>query len=120
MPSSRATIAAGTKPPRVMQTIASNGPAPLSRQASARESRWNWSHETGKIFAGSRVAEFAGFAGVELCHRAQLPAGRLLASSAFTRTSIASTAALAAASFCASRERTTTLVLPQRPSSMNG
>jgi len=28
MPSSRATIAAGTRPPRVMQTTASNGPAP--------------------------------------------------------------------------------------------
>src|SRR5690348_2262790 len=53
MPSSRATIAAGTRPPRVMQTIASKGPAPLSRHANARESRWNWSHETGKIFAGS-------------------------------------------------------------------
>src|ERR1700680_3915369 len=52
MPSSRATMAAGTRPPRVMLTIASNGPAPLSRQASARESRWNWSHDTGKIFSG--------------------------------------------------------------------
>src|SRR3954451_24833691 len=47
LPSSRATIAAGTSPPRVMQTIASNGPAPASRQASARASRWNWSKETG-------------------------------------------------------------------------
>src|SRR5215471_6345053 len=36
MPSSRATIAAGTSPPRVTQTIAWNGPAPASRQASAR------------------------------------------------------------------------------------
>src|SRR4029077_3541125 len=36
-----------------MQTIASKGPAPLNRQASARESRWNWSQDTGKIFAGS-------------------------------------------------------------------
>src|SRR6266487_2359324 len=53
MPSSRATIAAGTSPPRVIVTIASNGPAPLSRHASARESRWNWSHDTGKIFVGS-------------------------------------------------------------------
>src|SRR3954463_13962628 len=33
-----------------MQTIASNGPAPASRQASARASRWNWSQETGKAF----------------------------------------------------------------------
>src|SRR6185437_1488437 len=56
MPSSRATIAAGTRPPRVMQTIASNGPKPLNRQASARESRWNWSQETGKIFAGCLAA----------------------------------------------------------------
>src|SRR5215472_18423313 len=52
MPSSRATIAAGTRPPRVTQTIAWNGPAPSSRHASARASRWNWSHETGKAFCG--------------------------------------------------------------------
>src|SRR5437762_9440722 len=51
--SSRATIAAGTKPPRVMQTIASNGPTSASRQASARASRWNASQETGKAFVGS-------------------------------------------------------------------
>src|SRR5919205_2898827 len=48
--SSRATIAAGTSPPRVMQMIASNGPAEASRQARARQSRWNWSQETGKAF----------------------------------------------------------------------
>src|SRR5216683_3104367 len=54
MLSSRATIAAGTRPPRVTATIASNGPAPLSRQASARESRWNSSHETGNGFCGCR------------------------------------------------------------------
>src|SRR5215471_10063739 len=52
MPSSRATIAAGTRPPRVTQTIAWNGPAPASRHTSARASRWNWSHETGKAFCG--------------------------------------------------------------------
>src|SRR5882757_305369 len=52
MPSSRATIAAGTSPPRVMQTIAWNGPASASRQASARASRWNWSQETGNCFCG--------------------------------------------------------------------
>src|SRR5207302_2127020 len=51
MLSSRATIAAATSPPRVMQTIASNGPASASRQASARASRWNWSHETGNAFS---------------------------------------------------------------------
>ena len=48
--SSLATIAAGTSPPRVMATMASNGPEDASRQASARASRWNWSHETGKAF----------------------------------------------------------------------
>src|SRR5260370_30829499 len=53
MPSSRATMAGGTSPPRVIQTIASDGPEPLSRHASARDSRWNWSHDTGKIFVGS-------------------------------------------------------------------
>src|SRR5438874_11547971 len=52
MPSSRATMAAGTRPPRVTHTIAWNGPAPASRQASARASRWNWSQETGKAFCG--------------------------------------------------------------------
>ena len=41
-------MAAGTSPPRVMQTMASNGPLSASRQASARASRWNWSQETGK------------------------------------------------------------------------
>ena len=56
--SSRATIAAGTSPPRVMQTSASNGPASCSRQASARKSRWNWSQDTGKIFSG-RGGSFA-------------------------------------------------------------
>ena len=53
MSSSRATIAAGTSPPRVMQTIAANGPASASRQASARASRWNWSQETGNGFFAS-------------------------------------------------------------------
>src|SRR5918992_1820213 len=52
MPNSRATIAAGTSPPRVMQTIAVNGPASASRHASARASRWNWSHDTGNAFCG--------------------------------------------------------------------
>ena len=53
---SRATIAAGTRPPRVMATMALNGPAEASRQASARASRWNWSHETGKAFSRGAVA----------------------------------------------------------------
>src|SRR5262245_62101712 len=52
MPSSRATIAAGTRPPRVMHTTAANGPASASRQASARASRWNWSHDTGNGLCG--------------------------------------------------------------------
>src|SRR5262245_21945787 len=51
-PSSRATMVAGTRPPRVMPMTAANGPRPFSRQVSARQSRWNWSHETGKIFSG--------------------------------------------------------------------
>src|SRR5262249_40504566 len=59
MPSSRATMAAGTSPPRVMQTMAENGPDSLSRQASARESRWNWSHDTGNIFAGETGSSIA-------------------------------------------------------------
>src|SRR3954467_10815655 len=50
MPGSRATMAAGTRPPLVTHTMASNGPAPASRQASARASRWNWSQDTGKAF----------------------------------------------------------------------
>ena len=41
-------MAAATSPPRVMQTIASNGPLSASRHASAFASRWNWSQETGK------------------------------------------------------------------------
>src|SRR3712207_6816257 len=48
--SSRATMAAGTRPPRVMHTMASNGPADAKRHARARQSRWNWSQETGKAF----------------------------------------------------------------------
>src|SRR5689334_2374209 len=52
MPSSREMIAAGTRPPRVMQTMALNGPEPERRQASARASRWNWSQETGKALSG--------------------------------------------------------------------
>jgi hypothetical protein len=50
-PSSRATIAAGTSPPRVTATTALNGPCPDKRQASARASRWNWSHDTGKALS---------------------------------------------------------------------
>ena len=57
--SSRAMIAAGTRPPRVTATIASNGPEPARRQASARASRWNWSQETGKAF--SRPSGMRGF-----------------------------------------------------------
>ena len=49
--SSRAMIAAGTSPPRVIATMASNGPEEARRQASARASRWNWSQETGKAFS---------------------------------------------------------------------
>src|SRR5271163_851089 len=55
--SSRATIAAGTRPPRVMATMALNGPDEASRQANARASLWNWSHETGKALSRG---EFTG------------------------------------------------------------
>src|SRR3954454_18821975 len=65
MPSSRATMPAGTRPPRVMPTIAANGPDALRRQASARESRWNWSHETGNIFAGATSSLIATSGGNE-------------------------------------------------------
>src|SRR5688572_30710498 len=51
--SSRATIAAGTRPPRVIATITVNGPAAASRHASALASRWNWSHDTGNAFSGN-------------------------------------------------------------------
>src|SRR3981081_1664376 len=51
-PSSRAPIPARTPPPRAIATIAWNGPAAASRQASARASRWNSSQETGKAFSG--------------------------------------------------------------------
>src|SRR5215831_18194071 len=71
MPSSRATIAAGTIPPRVMQTIAWKGPASASRHASARASRWNWSQETGKCFCGcctcGRWLGLGGSAGAGFC-----------------------------------------------------
>src|SRR5262249_57111805 len=52
MPGAGETSAAGTSPDRVPQTIAGSGPPPASRHASARASRWNWSHETGKAFCG--------------------------------------------------------------------
>src|SRR5258705_9401156 len=72
MRSSRATIAAGTSPPRVMVTIAWNGPASASRQASARASRWNWSQETGNCFCGcctcGRWLSVGGSAGASLAH----------------------------------------------------
>src|ERR1700730_1751054 len=59
-PSSRATIAAGTKPPRVMAITAWNGPTSLSRQVNARQSRWNWSHETGKALPARSWALSSG------------------------------------------------------------
>src|SRR6056300_541945 len=48
---SRATIAAGTNPPRVTATSPSNGPSSKSRQASALEVRCNSSHDTGKALS---------------------------------------------------------------------
>src|ERR1043165_7670942 len=60
-PSSRATIAAGTRPPRVMATTAWNGPTSLSRQVRARQSRWNWSQDTGKAFPARSCAIRSAF-----------------------------------------------------------
>ena len=54
MPSSRATMPAGTSPPRVTATIAEKPPTAESRQASARASRWKASQETGKAFSSGR------------------------------------------------------------------
>ena len=61
MSSSRATMAAGTRPPRVIATTPVNGPRSISRQASARASRWNWSQETGKAFSGRDMPVFRSF-----------------------------------------------------------
>src|SRR5262249_14131052 len=63
MPSSRATIAAGTRPPRVTATIASNGPAPASRRGSGRAARWNGPQEPGKAFSGIAGAAIRGSLG---------------------------------------------------------
>src|ERR1700730_3187775 len=68
-PSSRATIAAGTSPPRVIAITAWNGPTSFSRQVSARQSRWNWSHETGKALpARSAALSSGGSAIIVLLH----------------------------------------------------
>src|SRR5215469_13104301 len=60
MSSSRATIAAGTSPPRVTATMPANGPSPATRHASARQSRWISSQLTGKflIAVGSAPPPF--------------------------------------------------------------
>src|SRR3546814_4510132 len=50
---SRAITAAGTRPPRVMAAMPLNGPRATRRQASARESRCNWSQDTGNIFCSA-------------------------------------------------------------------
>src|SRR6202035_669470 len=59
-PSSRATIAAGTSPPRVIAITAWNGPTSFNRQVSARQSLWNWSHETGKALPARSCALSSG------------------------------------------------------------
>src|SRR5436305_6165074 len=59
-PSSRATIAAGTRPPRVIAITALNGPTSFSRQVSARQSLWNWSQETGKALPARSCALSSG------------------------------------------------------------
>src|SRR6185369_9335324 len=53
MSSSRATTAAGTRPPRVTATMPLKGPASTSRQASALALRWSSSQVTGKFFCGT-------------------------------------------------------------------
>ena len=54
MSSSRAMIAAGTRPPRVMATMPFHwpptGPCPIRRQASALAVRCSSSQLTGKVF----------------------------------------------------------------------
>src|SRR5258708_8989112 len=65
-PSSRATIAAGTSPPRMIAITAWNGPTSFSRQVSARQSRWNWSHETGNAFPARSCALSSGFSVIAL------------------------------------------------------
>jgi hypothetical protein len=50
----------------VMATMALNGPDEASRQANARASRWNWSHETGKAlsrgaFTSGSFAKYSPF-----------------------------------------------------------
>src|SRR6185312_2083231 len=50
MSSSRATSAAGTRPPRVTAMMPRNGPCAARRQASARASRSISSQLTGKFF----------------------------------------------------------------------
>src|SRR5258708_29626705 len=65
-PSSRATIAAGTSPPRVIAITAWNGPTSFSRQVSARQSRWNWSHEPGNAFPARSCALSSGFSVIAL------------------------------------------------------
>src|SRR5258707_2963152 len=65
-PSSRATIAAGTSPPRVIAITAWNGPTSFSRQVSARQSRWNWSHETGKALPARSCALSSGWSAINL------------------------------------------------------
>src|SRR5882672_9446549 len=47
--SSRATTAAGTRPPRVIATMPFHGPLLASRQASALALRCSSSHDTGKV-----------------------------------------------------------------------
>src|SRR5688572_12198597 len=74
--SSRATIAAGTSPPRVMQTTAWNGPDPDSRHASARASRWNWSHETGNAFSGVTSPPLAASPAAVKSHNLPLEGGQ--------------------------------------------
>ena len=60
-----------------MQTIASKARPPARRQASARESRWNWSHETGKIFSGLGLGTSFGGIGSSLAIASVIPLNSL-------------------------------------------
>src|SRR5260370_24970873 len=64
--SSRGTTAAGTSPQRVIAITAWNGPTSFSRQVSARQSLWNWSHETGNAFPARSCALSSGFSVIAL------------------------------------------------------
>src|SRR5260221_14044772 len=63
MSSSRATIAAGTRPPRVTAMMPFQGLSSCSRQARALALRCSSSHDTGKVrVTGARASVVVGVA----------------------------------------------------------